>query len=397
MNDKKRIFSGIQPSGNLHLGNYLGAIKNWMALQDEYESIFCVVDMHAITVPQDPKQLRQKTIEIAKIYLASGIDPKKATLFIQSHIKEHAELMWILNTVASMGELEKMTQFKDKSGVKKLLEERNLFLEVYYKNIGIIEETLVKDFTVNNKQSFTSDELLKIIHNYRNGIEKPLLQEINSRETTDAKQKSIGVGLFNYPVLMAADILLYDTQVVPVGEDQVQHIELTRDIAKRFNHQFGDTFIIPEAFVKKEGMRIMGLDDPNKKMSKSASSEYNYISLIDDEETVRRKIKKAVTDNGSEIVYADDKPAIKNLLNIYSLLSNKPVEDIVKDYQGKGYGDFKTDLADVVVSFTKPFQEKLNALTDEETLRILQQGAEKVRPLAEKKMQEVKEKIGFVL
>lgn len=326
---KQRIFSGIQPSGNLHLGNYLGAIQNWVKLQDEFDSIFCVVDLHAITVPQDPESLRQKTIEIAKIYLASGIDPKKSSIFIQSHIPEHSELAWILNTIAKMPELEKMTQFKDKS----------------------------------QKEG----------------------------------KESASVGLFDYPVLMAADILLYNTEIVPVGEDQLQHVELARTLANRFNKKFGETFITPKHFIKEEGMRIMGLDDPSKKMSKSAKSEYNYIALTDSEEIIRKKIKKAVTDSGSEIVYQNDKPALKNLINIYSLLSEKPPQDVTAVYTGKQYSDFKTDLADVIVNFLKPFQERLNAISDAEVLEILKAGAEKVRPLATKKLTEVKEKVGFIL
>jgi tryptophanyl-tRNA synthetase len=326
---KKRIFSGIQPSGNLHIGNYLGAIANWVKMQDEYESIFCVVDMHAITVPQDPEVLRKKTIEVAKIYLASGIDPKKSSLFIQSHIPEHAELCWILNTITGMSELEKMTQFKDK--------------------------------------------------------------------TQKEGRESSKMGLFDYPVLMAADIILYDTQVVPVGEDQLQHIELARDLAKRFNQRFGETFIIPEFFIKKEGMRIMGLDDPNKKMSKSASSEYNYIAFNDSEEIIRKKIRKAITDSGSEIVYNDEKPALKNLINIYSLLADKKTSEIETMYAGKGYGDFKNDLAEIVVNFMKPMQERISGLSDEKVLEILREGAEKVRPLAKKKLEEVKRKIGFIV
>lgn len=326
---KKRIFSGIQPSGNLHLGNYLGAIQNWVKMQDEFESIFCVVDLHAITVPQDPEELRRKTIEVAKIYLASGIDPQKSSIFVQSHMPEHSELAWILNTITKMPELDKMTQFKDKA-----------------KKEG---------------------------------------------------QESASVGLFDYPVLMAADILLYNTEVVPVGEDQLQHIELARDLAKRFNQKFGDTFIIPQHFIKKEGMRIMGLDDPSKKMSKSASSEYNYIALTDDEESVRRKIKKAVTDSGSEIVYRDDKPALQNLINIYSLLSGKEAADIEKMYAGKGYGDFKNDLADIVVNFLKPLQEKIAAISDEEVTKILKAGADKIRPIAQQKLTETKQKVGFVI
>lgn len=324
---KKRIFSGIKPSGDLHLGNYLGAICQWIPLQDEYDAVFSVVDLHAVTVPQDPVELRKKTLEIAKIYLAAGIDPKKCTLFIQSHVKEHAELCWLLNTVSRIGDLEKMTQYKDKA----------------------------KD----------------------------------NRETA-------GVAFFDYPVLMAADILLYDTDVVPVGEDQVQHVELARTLARRFNDRFGETFVVPEARVAKEAARIMRLDDPVKKMSKSAASEYGYIALTDDAETVRKKIKKAVTDSGSEIVYSDDKPALKNLINIYTLLSGKPIKEIEGMYQGKGYGDFKNDLAEVVVGFLVPFQERLAAISDDEVLAILRAGAEKARALAVKKLAEAKERMGFV-
>ena len=326
--NNQRIFSGIQPSGNLHIGNYLGAIKNWVELQEKFEAVFCVVDLHAITVPQDPEELKKKTIEAAKIYLAAGIDLEKSTIFIQSQISEHAELAWILNTITKISELEKMTQFKDK--------------------------------------------------------------------TQDNKEKG-DAGLFDYPVLMAADILLYDTNVVPVGEDQLQHIELARTLARRFNKRFGEIFIVPEPYIQKETMRIMGLDDPAKKMSKSAASEYNYISLTDDEETVRRKIKKAVTDSGSEIIYSDERPALKNLINIYASFSGKTFQEIEKMYQGKGYADFKDGLADALVKFLKSFQEKMNTVNNEQVLDILQKGAEKIRPIAQKKMKEVKKKAGFVI
>jgi len=326
---KKRIFSGIKPSGDLHIGNYIGAIRNWIPLQDEYESIFCVVDMHAITVPQDPELLKKRTIEIAKIYLASGIDPKKCSIFIQSHVGEHAELAWILNTITKVPELEKMTQFKDK--------------------------------------------------------------------TQKGGRESAGVGLFDYPVLMAADILIYDTELVPVGEDQVQHVELARDLAKRFNHKFGDTFVVPQAKLKQELMRIKGLDNPDKKMSKSDDSDKGSIGLLDDIESARNKIMKAVTDSGSEIIYTDEKPAIKNLINIYSTLGNISPKEIETMYQGKGYGDFKKGLADVVAEFLTDFQKKYNAISDEEVLAILREGAEKVRLIARKKLDEVKEKVGFVL
>jgi tryptophanyl-tRNA synthetase len=326
---KKRIFSGVQPSGNLHIGNYLGAIKNWVKLQSDYDSIFCVVDLHAITVPQNPEELHRNCIEAVKNLLAAGIDPQKATIFIQSHIPEHTELTWILNTVARISDLDKMTQFKDKS-------------------------------------------------------------QKEGRE-------SAGVGLYDYPVLMAADILLYDTAVVPVGKDQLQHIELTRDLAKRFNKKFGDVLRIPDYYIKKEGALIMGLDDPAKKMSKSAASEYNYISLTDDEETVRRKIKKAVTDSGSEIVYRDDKPALQNLINIYSLLAEITPKEIEEKYKDRGYADFKNDLAEVLINFLTPFQKRMQELPDEKVLEIFKAGAEKVRPLAKAKLKEVKKKVGFVI
>jgi tryptophanyl-tRNA synthetase len=324
----KRLFSGVQPSGNLHIGNYLGAIKQWVELQDGNDAIFCIVDLHAITAAQDPAELRRKTLQIAKIYLASGIDPSKCTLFVQSHVKEHTELGWILSTLTKVAELERMTQFKDKSGKE--------------------------------------------------------------------GKEGIGAGLLTYPALMAADILLYDTVVVPVGKDQMQHIELTRTLAERFNKRFGETFVIPEGKLSKEGALIMGLDDPTKKMSKSATSEYNYIALTDDAETVRRKVKKAVTDSGSEIVYADDKPALKNLLHIYGLLANKKPEDVAGEYAGKGYADFKNELAEVIVNFLIPFQERLSALEDEDVLQILRVGAEKAGALAEAKMKTVREKIGFL-
>lgn len=383
-NMKKRIFSGIQPSGNLHLGNYLGAIKNWVALQDEYESIFCVVDMHAITVPQDPETLRKKTIEVAKIYLASGIDPKKSSIFIQSHINEHAELMWVLNTLMQTNELSRLTQFKEKANLQ------NPYLLSYENNAKIIEEGIVKIYfdVENGKKDWT-----KLLKDYKRGIEKELLNAIDFEK----KEKSGSLGIFNYPVLMAADIILYDTEIVPVGEDQKQHVELARDLAKRFNHKFGETFVIPRALVKEEGMRIMGLDDPKKKMSKSAASEYNYIALTDDPEKAKKKIMKAVTDSGTEIVYSDEKPAIKNLINIYSLLAEKSPKEVEEVYEGKGYGEFKKDLAEVVAKFLTEFQTKYNAISDDDVLRILHEGAERVRPIAKAKMDEVKNNVGFVL
>lgn len=327
---KKTIFSGIQPSGNLQIGNYLGAIKQWVELQDEYSCILCVVDHHAITVPQDPALLKKRIIEVAKIYLASGIDPKKAVIFQQSDVSAHTELGWILNTVARMSDLYNMTQFKDKAGLD------------------------------------------------------------------EKKRENVSVGLFDYPVLMAADILLYDTDIVPVGDDQIQHVELTRDIAKRFNHLFGQTFKLPEWKISKGGARIMALDDPTKKMSKSAPSAGSRIELTDDPEQAAKKIMRAVTDTGSGISFDQkEKPGIANLLNIYSLLSGRSIKDLEKEYHNSGYGDFKKGLADVVRAFLADFQAKYNSISDSDVRRILDEGAEQVRPLADKTLQRAKLKLGM--
>jgi tryptophanyl-tRNA synthetase len=334
-NQKKRVFSGIQPSGNLHIGNYLGAITQWVPMQAEFDCIFCVVDYHAITVKQDPEQLRKKIVEVAKIYLASGIDPKKSVIFQQSAISEHTELAWILNTVTRMSDLFRMTQFKDKAGLQ-----------------------------TNN--DLTSDKVNKA-----------------------------GVGLFDYPVLMAADILLYNTQVVPVGKDQSQHVEITSELARRFNREFGETFKIPEAKLMKETACIMALDDPTKKMSKSAKSEYNYIALTDDPEKAAKKIMRAATDSGSEIKLAPDKPGISNLLIIYSSLTGKKIKEIEENYKGKGYSDFKKDVASAVKEFLIDFQNKYNKISDKEVREILDAGAKKVTPIAAETLEKVKNKIGI--
>jgi len=326
--NKPRVFSGVQPSGNLHLGNYLGAISQWVEMQEKYNCIFCVVDYHAITVKQDPEILKKKIIEVAKIYLAFGIDPKKSIIFQQSNISAHTELGWILNCLTRISDLNKMTQFKDKSG---------------------------KD------------------------------------------QEGVGVGLFDYPVLMASDILLYNTDAVPVGEDQTQHVELCRTLGNRFNTQYGKVFKIPEVVVKKEGARIMGLDNPAKKMSKSADSEYNYISLIDDPKKAAKKIMKAVTDSGSEVKYdLKNKPAISNLLTIYSLLAKEPIKKLEAKYEGGGYGDFKKDLAEVVKNFLTDFQERFNKISDEEVREILDEGARQAEVVANETLKKVKEGIGVI-
>lgn len=324
---KQIIFSGIQPSGTLHIGNYLGAIKNWIKLQEDYFSLFCIVDLHAITVQQDPVQLRKNIINTAKIYLASGVDSKENIIFIQSQVPQHTELCWILNTIAKTSELERMTQFKDKAG--------------------------------QNKQN-------------------------------------INMGLFDYPVLMAADILLYKTDLVPVGEDQTQHIELARTLANRFNQTFGNTFDVLEGYIDSNGSRIMGLDDPTKKMSKSAKSAYNYISLTDEPDVVKKKISKAVTDSGSAIKFNAERPAVYNLLTIYLLLSDLSKEEIEKKFVGKGYGDFKKELTTVVNNFLKPFQERMSKLKDDAVLKILENGRKKATKIAKKTMEEVRERIGII-
>ncbi len=326
----KRVLTGLQPSGLLHIGNYFGAIDPMVKLQAESDMVMFIPDYHAITVPQDPETLRKNILLAAATYLAAGIDPKKTLLFPQSLVPQHTELAWILNCTAKMGELERMTQFKDKA-------------------LG--------------------------------------------------KGERVSVGLFTYPVLMAADILLYDTQVVPTGADQKQHVELARDLALRFNKTFGETFTVPEPLIRKEGARIMGLDDPAKKMSKSAKSPKNYISLLDDPATVEKKIKAAVTDSGGEVKAGADRPALTNLLTIFSLVSGKTVKELEAAYDGKGYGAFKADLAGAVNAWLDPIQDTITYLLEDERVLtgFLRDGAAKARTRAEAKMQDVRRKIGVAL
>jgi tryptophanyl-tRNA synthetase len=324
---RKRIFSGAQPTGNLHIGNYLGALRNWVDLQHDYESFFCVVDLHAITVPQDPARLAAKTKEVARIYLAAGVDPNVSTIFVQSDVKEHAELAWVLNCVVRISELERMTQFKDKA----------------------------------KKQ-----------------------------------RENVLVGLLTYPALMAADILLYQTDLVPVGQDQRQHLELTRDIAERFNRDFGETFKVPDAFIPKVGAKIMALDDASKKMSKSDENVNGSIMLMDDPDTVRRKFKRAVTDSGTEIRFDESRPAITNLLSMYHILTGKTPEEIEAHFEGKGYAQLKSDLAEATIEFLRPFQERVHGIGDEELHRILSEGADKARDIAAETLRHVKERMGIV-
>lgn len=323
-----RAFSGIQPTGIVHIGNYFGAIKNWVQLQEKCECVFCIVNYHAIALPKEPAKLKKQTFEMAAVLLAAGIDPKKSILFIQSEIGEHTELCWILNTITKIPELERMTQFKEKA---------------------------------------------------------------------KEHRKDVNMGLFDYPVLMAADILLYGTDIVPVGEDQRQHVELARFLARRFNKIFGRTFKIPKVLVQKEAGRIMGLDNPLKKMSKSAKSSFNYISLKDSPNIIREKIKRAVTDSGREIEKSPDKPAISNLLNIYSLASGKEISKIEREFKDKGYQEFKEKLAEVLIDFLLPFQKRKREIQEnkEDIEKILGEGKFRAEKIAKEMMKKVKSKIGI--
>lgn len=323
----KRVFSGVQPTGNIHLGNYLGALKQFTALQEEHDCIYCIVDLHAITIPQDPKELRSHILDVAALYLSIGVDPKKSTIFIQSDVPGHSELSWILTCSSYTGELFRMTQFKSKSG---------------------------------NKESAPA-------------------------------------GLLMYPVLMAADILLYDTNIVPVGNDQKQHIELCRDIAIRVNNTHKKTFVIPEGKYMKEGARIMALDEPTKKMSKSAANIHSRISLLDEPSKIKKSIMKATTDSEGEVRFdVDKKPGISNLINIYSVLSGESISSIEKQYSGKGYGDFKKDLVEITDNALKPIRDNFNEIRNsEELLRILSDGAEKANEISERTLARVKDTFGL--
>ncbi|WQV65689.1 tryptophan--tRNA ligase [Helicobacter pylori] len=324
---KKRVFSGIQPTGQIHLGNYLGAIKHWVELQDEYENLFCIVNSHAITLPIEPIFLKSQTYELVKLLLACGISPKRSGLFIQSEVDEHPALAWLLDCQVSMGEMQRMTQFKDKS------------------------------------------------------LKNP---------------KSVNVGLFNYPILMASDILLYQSDLVPVGEDQKQHLELTRNVAEKFNRDFGNCFKVPEPLIAKVGARVMGLDDPKVKMSKSHKGANHAIFLLDEPDIIVKKIKKAATDSMGVIAFDETREGVFNLLNIYMLLSDESPEKIEERFKNKGYGDFKKELAEVVIQSLKPIQERYKEISDDEVKAVLNCGAEKARPLARATYQKAKELMGLI-
>ena len=323
----KRVFSGVQPTGNIHLGNYLGALKQFVVLQDDNECIYCIVDLHSITVPQDPKELRSHILDVAALYLSVGIDPKKSIVFVQSDVSGHSELSWILTCSAYTGELSRMTQFKDKSRGK----------------------------------------------------------------------ESAPAGLFMYPVLMAADILLYDTDIVPVGNDQKQHIELCRDIAIRINNKYKKTFVVPDGRFLKEGARIMALDDPTKKMSKSAENIHSRISLLDEDSKIKKSIMRATTDSDGEIRFdPENKPGVSNLLTIYSVLSGKSIDDVVASFAGSGYGDFKKELVEITKEALLPIRQNFSEIRESDELKaILRDGAERAGAIAEKTMKRVKDNFGI--
>ena len=405
-NNKPTVFSGVQPSGVLHLGNYLGALAQWVEMQNQYNCIFCVVDYHAITVKQEPKELSARILEVARTYLAAGINPEKAVIFQQSAIRAHTELGWILNCISRLSDLDKMTQFKDKIG---LMEEKNIISEIIRQGeIALKEEQKAKKELEKNK-NFASidnfDKLEKSLIYARNSIMHVLsardeyiniIKRLSSNFESNIKKEKASVGLYDYPVLMAADILLYNTDSVPVGDDQVQHVELCRTLAQRFNREYGEVFKVPEVVIRKQGARIMGLDDSTKKMSKSASSSANYIALTDSPDVAAKKIMRAVTDSGSEVKYEPKKkPAISNLLVIYSLLSCITIKELEARYKNKGYGDFKKDLAEVVKNFLAEFQIKYNSFSDDDIKQILRDGADKIRPIAEETLTNVKNKLGI--
>ena len=351
---KKRVLSGIQPSGDLHLGNYLGAIKGWVQRQHEKENYFCIVDLHAITVPQDPTTLRERTRAVAALYIASGLDPDQCPIFVQSHVTAHSEACWLLSCVTPLGWLERMTQYK-----------------------------------------------AKVVHEQKR-IGSPVSREGEARTLIATRpDERISTGLLAYPVLMACDILLYSADEVPVGDDQKQHVELTRDIAQRFNHRFGETFVVPEAVIPEVGARVMGFDNPRNKMSKSYEHIRGHlVKMIDPPKEIERTIKRAVTDSGNEIVFSDapEKAGVNNLLGIYQVITSKTAAEVEADFaDARGYGDLKSAVAETVIQELAPIRRRYQEIMDDpaELDRILAYGAERARESADAKLREMKDRIGL--
>lgn len=328
--DKQIVFSGIQPSGDISLGNYIGALKNWVEIQHDYHCLYCVVDMHAITVRQDPKKLREQSLAVLALLIACGLDPKENIMYIQSMVPQHAELAWVLNCYTMFGELSRMTQFKDKS---------------------------------------------------------------------QKHADNVNAGLFDYPVLMAADILLYQANLVPIGNDQKQHLELARNIAERFNGIYGNTFAVPDGYIPKVGGRIMSLAEPEKKMSKSDPNPNALILMLDEPDVIMRKFKRAVTDSEAQVVYREGKHGINNLMTIYSIATGKSFSEIEAEFEGKGYGDFKPAVGEAVIEMLRPIREKTNELLKEKDylMGICSENAERAAALAERTMKKVRKKVGFAL
>ena len=326
MSDRKRVFSGIQPTGNIHVGNYIGALRNWAAMQEEYETIYCVVDLHAMTVPYDPAEFHRQRVDMAKMIVASGVDPRRSLMYYQSAVPHHSELSWILSTITGMGQLERMTQYKEKS-----------------------------------------------------------------------EKAGQNLGLFAYPVLMAADIVLHKVHAVPVGDDQTQHLELTRDLVERFNARFGDTFPMPERITPEIGARVMSLQDPTKKMSKSDPSPASRILLTDPDKKIEKKVKSAVTDSDRYVSYDwENKPGISNLLELFSVFSGRSIESLVEEFHEGGYGTFKVAAAEAIVEGVRPIRERFEALSDDEITKLMDDGAAEARERAEVEMASVREAVGLV-
>lgn len=396
MSKKQLVFSGVQPTGNLHLGNYLGAIKNWVTLQKQYESIFCIVDLHAITVPQDPKLLTEHTRETAAAYIACGIDPKKSIIFNQSSVSGHSELAWILGCLTPMGWLERMTQFKEKGNITNIITELNKHIE---ESIYVSNNTsrILSDLNSRDDKA-TKQEILQVLQAYH-ALATKLNDIMKDSNEIESKKEKVKLGLLSYPILMAADILLYKATHVPVGEDQKQHLELSRDIAGAFNRQYKqEYFPIPEPLIMGEATRIMSLNDGTRKMSKSEESDYSRINLTDDADAIRKKFQKAKSDSVMGFESIEGRPDATNLLTIYAALSDSTLSKAQEKFASAGFGGLKKELAELAVNKLEPISKEMNKLRNDKGYldSILKSGAEKAREIAEKNIKDIKNIVGFI-